>query len=65
MRRIPCAGMKGLPSSAAPSTSCRNELSMPMQLLRGIRVVVYIHRHGPAFFEAQHRSRKLAVIGDR
>ena len=64
MRRIPCAGMKGVPSSAAPSTSGRNELPVPMQLLRGVRVVVYFDRHRLAFFEAKQRPWELAVISD-
>jgi len=43
----------------------RNELSVPMQLLWGVRIVVYVYRHRLALFEAQQRSRELAVISDR
>src|SRR6266478_26121 len=41
-----------------------NELSMPMQLLRGVRIVVYFHRNRLAIFEAQQRSWELTVVRD-
>ncbi len=43
----------------------RNELSMPMQLFRGVRIVLHFHRHRLAFFEVQQRSWELTVIADR
>jgi hypothetical protein len=32
---------------------CRNELSVPMQLLRGVSIVAHFHRHRLAFLETQ------------
>ena len=37
---------------------------MPMQLFRRIGIVKNIHRHLTALFEADERTRELAVVGD-
>ena len=41
-----------------------NELAMPMQLFGSIGIVVYFYGDRLAFFEAQQRAWKLAVVGD-
>src|SRR5712692_1319672 len=43
----------------------RNKLSVPVQLLRGLRVVVHLNRHRLAFLEPQQGSGELPVVGDR
>ena len=63
MRRVPCGGMNGVPSSAAPSTSVENELAVPVELLGRVGVVVDVDGDGLAFFEAQQRPGELAVVG--
>src|SRR5271165_2716561 len=45
---------------------CGDELSVPMELLRRVRLVVDLNRYSLPFLEAQQRSRKLSVVsGDR
>src|SRR3984893_16432449 len=40
----------------------RNELSVPMQLLRDVRITVYFHCDRPALFEAQQGARGLTDL---
>jgi len=51
IRGIPCAGIKGVPSSAAPSTSVETHLAVPMQLLGSVRVVADFYAHGLPLFK--------------
>src|SRR5579862_2612305 len=61
--RDPRAGMYGVPSSAAPSTSV--ETNWPCQWsCSGVGVVVNFDRDRLAFLEPQERARELAVVGD-
>jgi hypothetical protein len=41
----------------------RNELAVPMELLRGVGVVVNVYGDGLALLEAEERAGELAVIG--
>src|SRR5216684_1483327 len=43
----------------------RNKLSVPVQLLRSVRVIVYLDRYRLAFFETKLLSCELTVGGDR
>ena len=62
MRRIPSAGMYGVPSSAAPSTSTPALLAMPVQLFGGVGVVVDVHPRPLALFQPDQRSGELIVV---
>ncbi len=42
-----------------------NELPVPVQLFRPVGLVVNVDSHWLAFFQAQQRARKLAVVGGR
>src|ERR1700733_2703677 len=41
----------------------RDSLSMPVKLLWNVGLIMYIDRDTLAFFEAEKRTRKLAVVG--
>src|SRR6266849_8275510 len=43
----------------------RNKLSVPVQLLRRVRVIVYFDRYRLAFFETKQRAWELPVVGER
>src|SRR6267143_6135135 len=62
MRRMPCAGMKGVPSSEAPSTSTGRFCPCQCNCSR-VSVSLYIDNDLLAFLEAQKGARKLSVIG--
>src|SRR5437016_8347719 len=62
MRRVPCAGINGVPSSAAPSTSVGHKLAVPMQLLRSVGVVKNVNDDRLSLFEAQQGPWELAVV---
>ena len=52
MRRIPRAGIKGVPSSAAPSTSAGTIWPCQCSCSGSVRVVVHFDRHWLTFFES-------------
>jgi hypothetical protein len=55
--------MNGVPFFCRTVCIRRNSLTMPVKLLWDVGFVAYIDRDTLAFFEAEERTRKLAVVG--
>ena len=65
MRRLPWAGDEGRAFFRRSVHIRRHKLTVPMQLLRPVRVVVDVYNNLLSFFEAKQRSGKLTVVCGR
>src|ERR1700733_538621 len=57
-------GNEGSAFLGGPVHINRYLLTMPVELLRSVRVIIYVCRDRLAFLEAKQRARELAVVGD-
>ncbi len=62
IRRVPCAGNIGSAFLGCTIYICRNELTVPMKLLRCIRFIYQIDDYSLSFLETQEWPGKLVVI---